>query len=238
MEAGHPVETGEGMGCFDCGHCLAVCPKGAISLTSMDGFEPREFDSRENPIPEEVMMDFLERRRSCRWFTDDPVTGEEFEFLFRAASCSPSANNIRDVEFAVVGDGMLPFMRHIAGIMEPRASELPRFRQLKDYLDDPSHAGRNPLLWEGRQIILAFSRSREDAIIAMGRMEMIAYAMGLGGFYSHWIMMVDDQDHDGLMEFFPNISADKRMCCAFVIGHPKVRFRRTVPRKAPTVHLM
>lgn len=238
MESGRPVETGEGMGCFDCGHCFATCPMGAIALTFLDGFGSRGFDPVEHPIPGDAMMDFLERRRSCRWFTGDPVTEEEFEALFRAASCSPSANNIRDVEFAVVGDRLMPFMSHISEIMAPRASELPRFRQLRCFLDDLSHTGNNPLLWEGRQIILAFSRSREDAIIAMGRVEMMAYAMGLGGFFSHWIMMVDDQDHDGLMEFFPEIPADKRMCCAFIIGHPRICFRRTVPRKAPTVHMM
>lgn len=238
MEVGHPIETGGGMGCFDCGHCLAVCPEGAIRLASMEGFEPREYDPKDHPISDDGMMDFLERRRSCRWFTDEPVTEDEFETLFAAASCSPSANNIHDVEFAVVKDRMMPFMRHIAGIMEPRSSEVPRFRQLIEYVNDPFPMGDNPLLWEGRQLILAFSRSREDAIIAMGRIEMMAYAMGLGGFYSHWIMMVDDEDHGRLMEFFPEIPADKRMCCAFVIGHPRTRFRRTVPRKTPAVHMM
>jgi hypothetical protein len=33
------------------------------------------------------------------------------------------------------------------------------------------------------------------------------------------------------MEFFPEIDKNKHMYSAFVIGYPKVRFRRTIPHK-------
>ena len=238
MEVGHPVETGEGMGCFDCGHCFAVCPKGAISLVRYPGFVPHEYDPKSSPVTPEAMSDLIARRRSVRWFTQDKVTEEEFSAIFSAASCAPSVQNAQDTEFVVIDGKMRPFMRLIADIMAPRAQELPRIAQLIEYLDDPFPMGNNPLIWEGRQIILVFSREPEDALISMGRAEMMAYAMGLGGFYAHWIQMAEAQDHGRLMGFFPEISPDKHLGCAFVIGHPRIRFRRTVPRDSPKVQMM
>ncbi|MDO5861538.1 MAG: nitroreductase family protein [Thermoplasmata archaeon] len=235
MEMGRPVETGGGMGCFDCGHCLAVCPKGAVMLLSHPGFVPGEYDPKEAPVDPSDLQRLLARRRSVRWFTQDKVTREEFDTLLSAASNVPTVQNSQDVAFAVVDSEFRPFMRHIASIMAPRADELPRIRQLIDYLDDPFPMGPNPLTWEGSQLILAFSREPEDAVIAMTRVEIMAYAMGLGGFYSHWIQMADAQDHDALMGFFPDIPEDHGLRSVFVIGHPRVRFRRTAPRDGPRV---
>lgn len=238
MEVGHPSETGGGMGCFDCGHCLAICPENAISLTRYPDFEPREYDPRAPPIAPADLMDLMERRRSSRWFTTDPVTEEEFGSLFRAAGTSPSVQNSADVRFVVIDRDLRRFMLHIADIMSPRADELPRIRQLIDYLNDPFPMGNNPLLWEGRQMILAFSKHREDSVIAMARIELMACAMGLGGFYSHWIQMADDEDHGRFMGFFPGMSEDLVLGAVFVIGHPRSRFRRTVPRDVPDVRMM
>lgn len=65
---------------------------------------------------------------------------------------------------------------------------------------------------------------------------MAAYTMGLGGFYSLWIQKADEVDHEALMDFFPDVPRSKRMNCVFVIGHPKTRYRRTVPRDDAVVH--
>lgn len=181
MDVGHPVETGEGMGCFDCGHCVAICPKDAISLTAFPDFEPRGFQPKETVVGESDFRNFLERRRSIRWFTTEKVTSEEFDRLFTAATVSPSAENRRDLELVVIDYDMRRFMRNIADIMAPRADELPRFRQLIDYLNDPFPMGNNPLIWEGQQLILAFSEDPLDSVIAMARIELMAYTMGLGG---------------------------------------------------------
>lgn len=238
MDVGHPVETGEGMGCFDCGHCVAICPKDAISLTAFPDFEPRGFQPKETVVGESDFRNFLERRRSIRWFTTEKVTSEEFDRLFTAATVSPSAENRRDLELVVIDRDMRRFMRSIADIMAPRADELPRFRQLIDYLNDPFPMGNNPLIWEGQQLILAFSKDPLDSVIAMARIELMAYTMGLGGFYSHWIQMAYDEDPERFMGFFPEGMSGKKMGCAFVIGYPRIGYRRTVPRDPVPVRMM
>lgn len=215
--------------CFDCGHCVAACPCGAISMIGHPDFKPEEY-RQESLVKYDDYRVFLERRRSCRWFTGEDVTDKEFAMLFEAARNSPTAENSRDVVFAVVQRRRDEFMSLLAGILEPLESDYPRIRQFREAVGDSFGMRRNPFLWEGRQIIMAFSRIPTDAVIAMTRVELAAYTMGLGGFYSRWIQMADGQDHDRLMSFFPEVPQDMHLQCVFVIGHPRIRFLRTVPR--------
>ncbi len=230
MEMERPVETGSGMGCFGCGHCLAVCPEGAVSMSDSPDFVPREYRGGP-PVSADALEDLLERRRSCRWFTSERVTEDEFSRLLSAASLSPSAANTRDVTLVVVDRRYRDFMRHVAGILRPLRDSNPRIAMFVDHMDDPFAFGPNPFTWEGRQLILAFSRQPEDAVIAMSRVELMACAMGLGGFYCGWIRMADDVDREKLMGFFPDVPSDRVLRCVYVVGHPRTRFRRTVPRE-------
>ena len=92
------------------------------------------------------------------------------------------------------------------------------------------------MLWGGKQLILTFSNDKTSAVIANTRLELLAYSLGLGGFYSLFILKADELNHEKLMEFFPKIDKDKHMYSAFIIGYPKKRFRRTIPHRDIKVH--
>lgn len=106
-----------------------------------------------------------------------------------------------------------------------------RIKEFGEYLKDSSTKKLHPLLWEGKQLILTFSTDKTSAVIANTRLELLAYSLGLGGFYSLFILKADELDHNKLMEFFPKIDKNKHMYSTFIIGYPKVRFRRTIPHK-------
>lgn len=200
------------------------------------GREPRAYSAKEVLISDDTMLDFLERGRSMRWFTGEKLSRAELERMLSAAGSIPAVQNEQNIVFAVVDERFDDLMRLVADIMAPRAEELPRIARLIAYLKDPK--GCNPLTWDGRQLVMAFSREHEDAIIAMGRVEMMAYAMGFGGFYSHWIQVADAQDHDRLMAFFPDVPEDRHLEAVFIPGHPRVFFNRTTPRGPPAVSWM
>lgn len=231
---GRAVELDSGA-CFDCGHCAAVCPKGAVTVL-------RFRDAASDPALPDMVADgdslqgLLMTRRSCRWFTDEPVTDPELSALFRAAGFSPTAQNAMDVEFAVVQDRLEEFLLLLADILEPLGAEFPRIAQFVRYMGSRDRRGPNPFLWEGRTVILAFSGEPVNAAIAMSRVELMAHANGLGGFYSLWMSKADALDHGRLMSFFPGIDPGKRLGAVYVVGHPRVRYRRMAPRPEPVVH--
>lgn len=220
-----------GGNCFECGHCMAVCKTGAITLKSFEGHEDRivEYNPREIPVEYDDMLQFLKQRRSIRWFKNKKVDKNTFDKLFEAAYYSPSAQNEQDVEFVVLDEKLDEFMQLVYDIIKVDEDKFFRIKEFGQYLNDPSTKKFHPLLWGGKQLILTFSADKTSAVIANTRLELLAYSLGLGGFYSLFILKADELNHSKLMEFFPYIDSKKHMCSSFVIGYPKVRFRRTIP---------
>lgn len=226
--------------CFECGHCMAVCKAGAITLKSFEGREDRivEYDSREIPVGYDDLLQFLKQRRSIRWFKNKKIDGETFAKLFEGAYYSPSAQNAQDVEFVVLDEKLDEFMHLVYDIIKVQEDEFFRIKEFGDYLSDSSSKEFHPLLWGGKQLILTFSTDKTSAVIANTRMELLAYSLGLGGFYSLFILKADEIDHEKLMGFFPGIDSSKHMYSSFIIGYPKVRFRRTIPHSDIKVNYM
>lgn len=229
------VDNGD---CFDCGHCLAICPSSSISLKGFDGQKDRvgEYNPKEIPVSSEDYLDLLKQRRSIRWFKKKKIDKKTFNKLFEAAYYSPSAQNAQDVEFVVLDNELDEFMHLVYDIISAEEDKFFRIKQFGEYLRGEGDYKNHPLLWEGHQMILAFSRNSANALIASTRLELFAYTMGLGGFYSLFTLKADELDHDRLMEFFPEIDSHKHMYSAFVIGYPRVKYRRTVPHKEIDVY--
>ena len=225
------VETGSN--CFECGHCMAICKQNAITLKSYEGKEDRiqDYNPRELSVEYDDLLQFLKQRRSIRWFKNKKIDKETFDKLFEGAYYSPSAQNEQDVEFVVLDDRLDEFMGLVYDIIKVEEDEFFRIKEFGDYLKDNSTKEFHPLLWEGKQLILTFSTDKTSAVIANTRLELLAYSLGLGGFYSLFILKADEIDHDRLMEFFPDIDKNKHMYSTFIIGYPKKRFRRTIPHK-------
>lgn len=219
--------------CFDCGQCMALCPNDAIRLKCYINDEDRiiDYNSDDKVISQEDMLQFLKQRRSCRWFKDKKISKETFDQLFEAAYYSPTGQNLQTTEFAVISENLDEFLNLVWDIIKVEKDEFPRIKMFGEYLEDKNVCKAHPLLWEGKQIIAAFSEDSADSLIAMTRIELMAYAMGLGGFYSLFIMKADRIDHERLMKFFPDISPKKRMQAVFIIGYPRLKYLRTIPHK-------
>lgn len=223
-----------GNDCFDCGQCSTLCPTNAITIKIYNNQENRIEDYNPNNIPinYDDLLQFYKQRRTCRWFKDEKISHETIEKLLEGAYYSPNRQNIQDVEFVLIEDKLDEFIDFVYNIIKVKENEFSRIKDLGNYLaDENKNPKRHPLLWEGKQLLLAFSENKTDAIIAMTRLELLAYSLGLGGFYSLFIGMAEEVDNDKLMEFFPEIDSNKHMYSVFIIGNPRVKYRRTRPHK-------
>lgn len=212
---------------------MAVCKVSAITLKSFEDHKDKiqDYDSKNIPVEYDDLLQLLKQRRSIRWFKNKKIDNETFDKLFEGAYYSPSAQNEQDVEFVVVDEKLDDFMNLVYNIIKVDDDKFFRIKEFGEYLKDSSTKKLHPLLWEGKQLILTFSTDKTSAVIANTRLELLAYSLGLGGFYSLFILKADELDHNKLMEFFPKIDKNKHMYSTFIIGYPKVRFRRTIPHK-------
>ena len=87
--------------CINCGHCVAVCPPGAISLETMKPADCTTVSNELLPTPEQVEH-FLKSRRSVRVFKKEPVPRTILAKLIDIARYAPSGRNAQPVQWLVV----------------------------------------------------------------------------------------------------------------------------------------
>jgi ferredoxin len=86
--------------CLTCGHCVAVCPHGAMSHTKVP-FEDCAPLQKEMAINEPQVAQFLRSRRSIRQFKDRPVEKQKIQRLIEIARYAPTGSNTQLVEWRV-----------------------------------------------------------------------------------------------------------------------------------------
>jgi len=90
-----PVVGAEDL-CNDCGHCVAVCPTGALSREHMspEDCPPVQKDLVISPKQAEQ---FFRSRRSIRNYKDKPVERAKLNKLIEIASYAPSARHEKEL---------------------------------------------------------------------------------------------------------------------------------------------
>jgi nitroreductase/NAD-dependent dihydropyrimidine dehydrogenase PreA subunit len=91
-------------GCIACGHCMAICPEGAIQvkgrcLTPDDLFPLGESNAKADY---QSLMQLLQERRSIREFKDIPVPRETIDQIIEAAKTAPMGLPPSDVNLLVL----------------------------------------------------------------------------------------------------------------------------------------
>ncbi len=232
---GKAEEIDSELSCFKCGHCMAVCPTNAVVISGLRDNVPVLIEKI--PVSPDDLYSLFRQRRSQRWF-DRKCTKDELSELLSSVQYAPTAENSHKVEFVVVDETFDDFMKMCASIIEPHTMDHPRLGQFVDYVKGGMEQRNNPFTWEGRQLIVAFSAIPIDAIIAMEQLELMAYSMGLGGFHSRWLLQASESDPLRFKSFFPMVPDELSAFAVFIIGHPRVKYRRTVPRDETKVHWM
>ncbi|MDX9749362.1 MAG: 4Fe-4S binding protein, partial [Paludibacter sp.] len=91
-------------GCVGCGHCMAICPTGAIEIQGRTLSPDQLFDlpEKEKAATYEQLTALLERRRSIREFKDKEVEEELVEKILSAARTAPMGLPPSDVNVLVL----------------------------------------------------------------------------------------------------------------------------------------
>lgn len=99
MEDSGPVEKYP-ENCNECGHCVAICPVGAIVHERMDidGFP----EMQEASITFDQFLHLSRNRRSIRNFKKEPVSNDHVQQLLESVRYIPTAENAQELEYLVI----------------------------------------------------------------------------------------------------------------------------------------
>jgi nitroreductase/NAD-dependent dihydropyrimidine dehydrogenase PreA subunit len=228
--------------CILCGHCVTVCPEGALSHEGI----PLE---RTSPIAEKFVIDeaqavqFLRSRRSVRLFQNKPVEREQVRRLIEVARYAPTAGNSQTVEWLVHTDRSR--IREIAALAVEWVREVVR--------NDPSVAvtrpylprvvtgwdsGRDSVLRDAPVLIVASAPKQAafglvDLTLALSYLDLLAPTMGLG---TCWAGLLQGAllSSSSLREAV-GIPKEHPHHYPMMLGYPAMKHHRLPERKPPRI---
>ena len=227
--------------CLKCGHCVAVCPTGALSL---DWLSPEECKSMrpELVVTSEQAEQFLCGRRSIRTFKKRTVQREVLERLLEIACAAPSAKNAQPWHWTVVEHpaevgrmaGMvIDWMRSMIQA-KPEAAEAMGFTRVVAAWDN----GFERICRGAPHVIVAHADkswgfATEDCTLAICLLDLYATSIGLGACWGGYFCKAVNA-HPPLFEAL-DIPQDHLAFGAIMVGYPKFRYPRIPVRNRPRV---
>ncbi len=244
MEQGKPVLTYPDR-CLACGHCIAVCPGEAVVDDCLDctDLSPVLMDKD----PQQLLL-MMKSRRSCRHYKGTPMSREELNMLLDAARYCPTAKNLQSTRFIAVTDaipqllnGALEGLGKLGQVQRQTASDSNEIRRAENFIAwaEKRRTDKNfdPLFFHA-PLLLCFVAEGDprDAAASAAYTELMASAMGLGCLYSGYFTAcaAADQNIQQLLHLQPG----ETLVRCLVLGHPDVKFRRTVPRKPANLTML
>ena len=227
--------------CIECGHCVAVCPHGALSHRSMIPEQCPPVNRRWILNPDRVEH-FLRSRRSIRNFKEETVDREIIAKLIDIARYAPSGHNLQPVRWMVIyhrenihelAGHVVDWMRHMLKEQETTAMAM--------HLDKVVAAwdlGLDRVCRNAPHIILAYAhkddRTAQTACtIALTYLELAVPSFGLGacwaGFFGAAAVLWP------AMRMSLGLPEGHQTFGAMMIGYPKYRYHRLPLRNDPKI---
>jgi len=238
-ESGYPrpAKDFEGI-CLRCGHCVAVCPTGALSLDWLGPDECRAIAKELSVTPDQAEQ-LLCGRRSIRTFKEKRVPRPVLEKLVEIACSAPSAKNQQPWHWVVVEDpsevlrlaGMV--VEWVRGVIRsaPREAEAMGLPRVVASWDE----GYDRICRGAPHVIVAHADknwpfSTEDCTLAMSHLDLYAAAMGLGACWAGYFFKAVNA-YPPLFKAL-DLPPGHLAYGAIMIGYPKFRYR-LIPRREP-----
>jgi nitroreductase/NAD-dependent dihydropyrimidine dehydrogenase PreA subunit len=237
---GYPTPVGDAEGyCINCGHCVAVCPHGALALRTL---APEQcVPMRADWAGEADRLEHLMRaRRSARAYLSRPVEKDVIDRLLDTGRYAPTGSNRQTVGWVVVQGQpevqrlaamVIDWMRDSVAAQPESATSRATARLIAVW-----ESGIDRILRGAPCLLLAHGPAgggAANSVIALSYVELLAPSLGLGCCWAGYFATAANQ-WPPLRETIK--MPDGHSCFgALMIGYPKHRFHRLPQRNEASV---
>jgi len=223
--------------CIKCGHCVAVCPEGAIK---MPFFPEKSFleNDREDLLTEKNIEYILRSRRSIRSYKKSPVPKDKIQELLNIASCAPTGHNSRCVEWMVVYEEekikkvismVIDWMKYLVKESPETAQMLNLENVILGY-----EMGMDPILRGAPHLIISHASKLAptaaiDCATAVSYIEIAAPSFGLGTCWAGFFNIAATMWPPLKKEL--NLPKGNNNFASVMIGLPKHNYSKVIKRE-------
>lgn len=240
--------------CTVCGHCVAACPQAAVIHGQMPigQFPERPAASAS---PEEIRA-LLLSRRSVRSFEDRPVPADIISQLIEVGTYAGTASNAQTEGFVVVQDKRVladvekavtevlwrkikPLgssigraaarMKYGAELVKQSMAYYERFKRRRNEGRLQGTVFRNAPAVVMVHGLRSNFNAPANCAIAVRNMEIMAESMGLGTCWAGFLLVAAGFDK-GIARRL-SIPDNRNVYGAIMLGYPRHRYKRLIPRK-------
>lgn len=219
--------------CIQCGHCVAICPAGAVSIPEYDMEDVEEYDKETFTLDPDTVLHAIKFRRSIRDYTDQPIEQEMLERIAKAGRYTATAKNNQDCHFIFVKDDLDTLKKlvwdYIDELVGQSYKDIPK--ELLPFVSFNKRRKENPaddyLFRNAPVVVFITSDWPLDAGLAAQNMELMAISQGLGMLYNGYLCRVSDKN-EKLKEWL-GIKGQTIKAC-MLLGYPNVTYKRTAPK--------
>lgn len=220
--------------CFQCGHCVAVCPVNAVSIPDYEMEEVEEYNPSTFFISPQNFLNAVKFRRSIRDFKEKPVEREKLEHILKAGQYTETAVNYQDVKMIVVQDKL----EKIKELVWEGWKNYGKAMKEKDpvaarnieffYQVHQKNPKMDRLFFNAPVLLVVASDIPLDGGLASANIETMAVAEGLGVLFDGYILHAIEHNPKA-MEWLE--LGEKKIASCMLIGYPNVKYYRTAPRR-------
>ncbi|GBC60585.1 nitroreductase [Desulfonema ishimotonii] len=212
--------------CLRCGHCLAVCPTGAVTF---DGISPEACEpAADAGISVSAIARLVKNRRSVRVYKNKPVPRDIVEKMMDIVRWAPTAKNVQPVHWTLVDDREK--IHKMAGMVIEWLRQNKVFPEIVAAWD----GGEDIILRDAPLLAIAHTGADglnppADCAIAATTLELVASGLGIGGCWAGYFMR-GANSFEPLKQYL-NLPEGHRVYTALMLGYPKFKYHRIPPRQ-------
>jgi len=227
--------------CIRCGHCIAVCPHGALTF---ENTTPEQLDLLNlDLLPDyDQVRHFLTSRRSTRVYKKKPVSRVRLQELINIASYAPTGSNRQQVHWLVIEDSTE--LNKLSGLVVDWMRMLIQQNQDEDAnrryvrIVEAWDKGMDRICRGAPHLMVAHAPegifgAGIDCVISLSYLELAAYSMELGACWAGFFNTAANY-YPPLQEAL-NLPQGHRTYGAMMIGYPVYKYFRIPKRKEAQV---
>jgi len=239
---GFPVVVAETEAfCLKCGHCVAICPHGALDNSKVPQSTCPEI-SRGLTVDTDQAIQFLRSRRSIRHYKNCSMERDTIESLIKVARYAPTAGNSQLVQWNVFTDPaeLKTIAEQTVDCLQDIVAKQPEetYPAYFPLILDGWDKGFDAILRGAPSLIVASAPQENpsglvDVSIALSYLELLAMPMGLGTCWAGLVRRAlatwkPLQETIGLPDGHVHYYL-------MTLGYPKFEYHRLPERKEPVI---